>query len=157
MQGKGYPDICTREFIRKLYDVSINNRTLPRVYALVDGDPHGVSIMSTYKYGSLAHQHENARLTIPHLRWLGLKISDAITNSNVSGRDGLLPLSPRDRRKIIAMLRSSPVLASDGPEIEWRTNLQQMLMLNVKAEIEMLYDRDGGLGMWIDRKMFQQE
>lgn len=55
------------------------------------------------------------------------------------------------------MLRNNPVLASDGPEIEWRTELQQMLMLNVKAESEMLYDRVGGLGLWIDRKMFQQE
>lgn len=156
MQGKGYPDICTREFIRKLYDTLIkSNRSLPRAYALVDGDPHGISIMSTYKYGSLAHQHENVRLTMPHLRWLGLKVSDAIANQNVC--DNLLALTPRDRRKIVAMLRNNPLLASDGPEGEWRTELQRMLMLNVKAEIEMLYDRDGGLRLWIDRKMFQQE
>lgn len=130
---------------------------MPRFYALVDGDPHGVSIMSTYKYGSLAHQHENARFSVPGLEWLGLKISDAIMSSNITGSDALLTLTARDRRKIVAMLRNSPVLASDGPELEWRAELQIMLMLNVKAEIEMMYDRDGGLELWIDRKMFRQE
>lgn len=113
--------------------------------------------MSTYKYGSLAHLHENARLSIPGLQWLGLKVSDAVMGSEVAGSDALLPLTARDRKKIVAMLRNSPVLAHNGPELEWRTELQRMLMMNVKAEIEMLYDRDGGLEVWIDRKMFRQE
>lgn len=54
------------------------------------------------------------------------------------------------------MLRNSPVWAVGGPEPEWRTELQQMLMLNVKAEIELLYEQDGGLEAWINRKMFRQ-
>lgn len=158
MQGKGYPDICTRAFTRTLFDAFLKrHRQKPRFYALVDGDPHGISIMSTYKYGSLAQQHENTRLSVPGLEWLGLKISDAIMSSDISGNDALLALTPRDRRKIVAMLRNNPVLASDGPELEWRTELQRMLMLNVKAEIETIYDRDGGLELWIDRKMFRQE
>lgn len=130
---------------------------MPRFYALVDGDPHGVSIMSTYKYGSLAHQHENARLSVPGLSWLGLKISDAIMTTDITGTDALLPLTPRDRRKIITMLRNNPILGDGGPEPEWHAELQRMLMLNVKAEIEMMYDRDGGLELSIDRKMFRQE
>lgn len=130
---------------------------MPRFYSLVDGDPHGVSIMSTYKYGSLAHQHENARLSVPNLCWLGLKISDAVMTSDITGTDGLLRLTARDRRKIVAMLRNNPILGDGGPEPEWRAELQRMLMLNVKAEMEMMYDRDGGLELWIDRKMFRQE
>lgn len=113
--------------------------------------------MSTYKYGSLAHLHENASLSIPSLQWLGLKFSDAITSSEASGSDGLLSLTFRDRKKIVAMLRNNPVLANDGPEAEWRVELQRMLMLNIKAEIELMYDREGGLEMWIDRRMFRQE
>lgn len=113
--------------------------------------------MSTYKYGSLAHRHDNASLSIPSLRWLGLRVSDAITSAAASDSDGLLTLSVRDRRKIVMMLRNNPVLANDGPEAEWRVELQRMLMLNVKAEIELMYDREGGLEMWIDRRMFRQE
>ncbi|KAJ5134412.1 hypothetical protein N7526_005777 [Penicillium atrosanguineum] len=155
--GKGYPDIRTREFIRHLFDATCNDRRPPRFYALVDGDPHGVEIMSTYKYGSLAHVHDNASLSIPGLKWLGLKVSDAIIASEATGSDGILTLKPRDRKKILAMLRNSPVLANDGPEAEWRIELQRMLMLNIKAEIELMYELEGGLEMWIDRRMFRQK
>ncbi|KAJ5689379.1 hypothetical protein N7462_003771 [Penicillium macrosclerotiorum] len=156
--GKGYPDLYTREFIRRLFDsASGSNQRLPRFYALVDGDPHGIAIMSTYKYGSLAHMHENARLSIPGLQWLGLRVEDTVLASQVSENTKFLPLTDGDRKKIITMLRNSPVWASNGPEPEWRLELQRMLMLNVKAEIEMLYERDGGLEGWIDQKIFRQD
>jgi meiotic recombination protein SPO11 len=116
-----------------------------------------MAIMSTYKYGSVAHLHENARLSIPRLQWLGLRVSDTITVPEVLGDKVLLSLTMRDRKKITAMLRNSPVWASDGPEPEWRSELQQMLMLNLKAEIELLYECIGGLEGWIDRRMFRQE
>ncbi|KAJ5176770.1 uncharacterized protein N7482_002647 [Penicillium canariense] len=155
--GKGYPDISTRKFVHRLFDVASNSKhRAPRFYALVDGDPHGIAIMSTYKYGSLAHLHENARLGIPGLQWLGLRITDAILASESSGANDLLFLTARDRTKIIAMLRNSPVWSSNGPEPEWRVELQRMLLLNVKAEIEMLYEQDGGLETWIDHKLFRQ-
>lgn len=128
----------------------------PRFYALVDADPDGIAIMSTYKYGSLAHVHENENLCISDLQWLGLRISDAIGGDNGFGNGDTLPLTGRDRRKIITTLRNSPIWAVDGPEPEWRVELQRMLMLNVKAEIEMLYEQYGGLEAWIDRRMFRQ-
>jgi meiotic recombination protein SPO11 len=111
--------------------------------------------MSTYKYGSMAHLHENARLTVPGLKYLGIRLSDAVLDSDVSD-SVLLSLTARDRRKINSMLRNSPVWADDGPEPEWRVELQRMLMLNVKVEIETIYEHDGGLEGWIDRKMFRQ-
>ncbi|KAJ5785973.1 Winged helix-turn-helix transcription repressor DNA-binding [Penicillium pulvis] len=154
--GKGYPDICTRAFIRRLFDFASNsNRRPPPIYALVDGDPDGIAIMSTYKYGSLAHLHENTRLAVPGLKYLGIRVSDAVVDSDVS-ESVLLPLTARDHRKIHSMLRNSPIWADGGPEPEWRVELQRMLMLNVKAEIETIYERDGGLEAWIDRKMFRQ-
>ena len=113
--------------------------------------------MSTYKYGSLAHVHDNASLSNPKLKWLGLKVSDAITASEATGSDDILTLTPQDRKKIVAMLRNSPVLANDGPEVEWRIELHRMLMLDVKAEIETMYTREGGLETWIDQRMFRQE
>ncbi|KAJ5381543.1 uncharacterized protein N7496_003971, partial [Penicillium cataractarum] len=155
--GKGYPDINTREFVHQLLVASSKYARPPRFYALVDGDPHGIAIMSTYKYGSIAHLHDNARLSLPGMEWLGLKVVDAILASESPGANEVLSLTPSDRRKILAMLRNNPVWSNDGPEPEWRSELQRMLFLNVKAEIEMLYDRDGGLEAWIDRKLFRQE
>ncbi|CAG8030886.1 unnamed protein product [Penicillium salamii] len=155
--GKGYPDLSTRLFLRKLFDLA-SNRIVPlRFYALTDGDPHGIAIMSTYKYGSAAHLHENARLSIPRLQWLGLRVSDIIAVPEVLGDKALLSLTGRDRKKIISMLYNSPVWASDGPELQWRVELQRMLFLNAKAEIEILYECSGGLEGWIERRMFRQE
>ncbi|KGO43306.1 Winged helix-turn-helix transcription repressor DNA-binding [Penicillium expansum] len=156
--GKGYPDFMTRTFLRAMSDFASNqSRYPPRFYALTDGDPHGMAIMSTYKYGSAAHLHQNARLSIPRLQWLGLRVTDIIAVPEVLGDTALLSLTTRDRRKIMAMLRNSPVWASDGPEPEWRAELQRMLVLNLKAEIEILYGCQGGLEGWINRRMFRQE
>lgn len=157
-QGKGYPDFMTRTFLRAMSDSASNqSRHPPRFYALTDGDPHGMAIMSTYKYGSAAHLHQNGRLSIPRLQWLGLRVTDIIAVPEVLGDTALLSLTTRDRKKIMAMLRNSPVWASDGPEPEWRAELQRMLVLNLKAEIEILYGCQGGLEGWINRRMFRQE
>lgn len=109
--------------------------------------------MSTYKYGSMAYTHENWKLNVPELRWLGLRTSNLVAGMDPEGDDTLVRLTARDRKKAVAILRNNPACAADGPEQDWRAELQQMLMLNLKAETEILYDRDGGLEMWIDQKM----
>ncbi|KAF9885620.1 hypothetical protein FE257_012711 [Aspergillus nanangensis] len=124
---------------------------VPRFYALVDCDPDGMSIMSTYKYGSMAHASQNAKLNVPSIRWLGLRTSDVVAGTQSD--DTLLPLTARDRKKALAMLSSHPVWGPNGPELEWRAELQQMLMLNMKAELETLYSRNGGLEQWLNDKM----
>lgn len=40
-----------------------------------------------------------------------------------------------------------------GREMEWRRELQAMLMLNVKAEIQILSEEKGGLPEWLDIKL----
>ncbi|XP_070194693.1 meiotic recombination protein SPO11-like isoform X2 [Littorina saxatilis] len=45
--GKGYPDVGTRLLVRKIWE----QFKMP-VFALVDGDPHGIEVMLVYKYGS---------------------------------------------------------------------------------------------------------
>lgn len=130
---------------------STHGQTTPRFYALVDNDPDGMAIMSTYKFGSMAHARDNGKLNVPSLQRLGVSTSDIVARADPD--DAFIPLSARDRKKAISMLTNSPVWASDGPEPEWRAELQQMLMLNLKAETEILYQREGGLEGWIDRKM----
>ncbi|PLB33391.1 putative meiosis-specific topoisomerase Spo11 [Aspergillus candidus] len=154
-QGKGYPDYSTRAFIRKLFDAPSQSQSYrrPQFLALVDGDPDGLAILATYKYGSMAAAHENRQLNVRGLRCLGLHVSDVVSGADPCGDDALMRLTVRDRRKIVTMLCRNPVFAVDGPELGWRAELQRMLMLNVKAEIEILYDREGGLEGWIDRRM----
>ncbi|PYH69335.1 putative meiosis-specific topoisomerase Spo11 [Aspergillus vadensis CBS 113365] len=151
--GKGYPDLNTRAFVRKLFDHSRQLTKQPQFYALVDGDPDGMAIMATYKYGSVAFAHENRNLNVPGLHWLGLKIVDVVVGAGLLGDNTLIRLTKRDRKKVIAMLSRNPIWAADGPEPEWRVELQRMLMLNVKAETETLYDTEGGLTGWLNRKL----
>jgi meiotic recombination protein SPO11 len=164
IQGKGYPDLCSRALLRILSKTrspssispaySEPQDPAPPVYALVDSDPDGMAIMSIYKYSSAAQAHENTKLSIGDLQWLGLRTSSVVKSTDRLGEEAFLPLSIRDRKKAIAML-SSPIFAEDGPEPTWRGELQQMLMLNLKAEIEILYERDGGLEGWLDKMLLQ--
>ena len=139
--------------MRCLYDNRYISQVTPQFYALVDSDPDGIAIISTYKYGSMAYVRENGKLNVPNLRWLGLHASDIAAGIDPQGDDALIRLTARDRKKALAILRNNPTCVADGPEQEWRAELQKMLMLNLKAETEILYDRDGGLEAWIDQKM----
>lgn len=61
---------------------------------------------------------------------------------------GLISLTPRDRRMAIKTLQR------DSLEEEWRRELQVMLMLGAKAEIQIINSADGaGLGIWLDKKL----
>ena len=46
-----------------------------KLCALVDFDPHGIAILRTYKGGSKRLGHEQD-ITVPHLKWLGIRSSD---------------------------------------------------------------------------------
>ncbi|GAA6038244.1 hypothetical protein JCM8097_005811 [Rhodosporidiobolus ruineniae] len=124
--GKGYPDLATRELVKRLSD------ELPSVpiLALVDSDPHGLDILSTYRFGSAAQSFDAANLVVPRVEWLGVKGSE--WDDLGVGRDELLPLTKADRSKALRMLRREWL-----PE-EWRRELEYMLHLNRKAEIQVL-------------------
>lgn len=45
--------------------------------ALVDGDPSGLSILSTYMNGSAAMQHESDNLAAgERIKWIGIRLSE---------------------------------------------------------------------------------
>jgi meiotic recombination protein SPO11 len=54
----------------------------------------------------------------------------------------------RDRRLAQRMLDREPFI-EDGPEPEYRRELQNMLMLNIKAEIQLLEAGSSGLQGWL--------
>ena len=58
-----------------------------------------------------------------------------------------------DRGVAVKMLKR-PTFAEDGPETVLRRELQAMLMLNTKAEIQLLSGREGGLEKWLEDKLF---
>ncbi|KAF2827051.1 DNA topoisomerase IV, alpha subunit [Ophiobolus disseminans] len=160
LTAKGYPDVASRTFLRHVADHA------PHVpmYALVDLDPDGVAILSTYKYGSYRLAHEGVTpsdtpgLILPHIRWLGVK-SHHISRTPVGESDtdtstmpelqGLMKLTARDRTKAVRMLEWD-LCAEDGPEQAWRQELQSMLMLNIKAEMQILDELPGGLVSWVN-------
>lgn len=124
----------------------------PPIYCLVDYDPDGMAILSTYRHGSTALSHERANLVVPQLQWLGLSSHDMLSHHDQCTDQGLLTLSFRDRRKATKMLGWAH-LNEDGGDVELRREAQIMLMLNQKAEIQLLESRDGGLAAWIEAKL----
>ncbi|KAF2023648.1 DNA topoisomerase IV, alpha subunit [Setomelanomma holmii] len=163
LTAKGYPDIASRAFLRQITDQAPH---LP-IHALVDWDPDGIAILSTYKYGSyrLAHEDvtmkETPGLSLPNIRWLGVK-SHHVSRTPAGERDtdtstmldlqGLMRLTARDRVKTCRMLEWD-LCAEDGPEQSWRRELQTMLMLNIKAEMQILDEMPGGLVSWLSIKL----
>lgn len=136
------------------------------MYALMDFDPDGIAILSTYKHGSYRLAHEdvdskgNGALQLPAIRWLGVK-SDIIhrASGGKNGKElkelqGCLRLTVRDRQKAARMLEWN-LCMEGGEEQDWRHELQIMLMLNVKAEMQILDDLSGGLVSWLGQQLEQ--
>jgi meiotic recombination protein SPO11 len=105
--------------------------------------------MSTYKHGSMALAHESTNLVAPPMQWLGVRSSDIIDNEG-SGQ-GLIKLTARDRRVAIRLLEKD-IFDEWGKEEEWRRELQVMLLLNVKAEIQILGNAERLRG-WLDENL----
>lgn len=138
---------------------------LPTVpfYALADNDPHGLAIVSTYKYGSAKLAQLNHELTARRLQWLGVRSWDVVSlvkpltgGGNVDPCEihGLMSLTNRDRRLAINMLERGSY-EQDGQDPEWMRELQVMLMLNMKAEIQVLEQREGGITQWLKEALIR--
>lgn len=145
--GKGYPDVTTREVVRLFAEAGGGARRLD-VFALVDMDPYGVEILATYRFGSVAMAWENHRLAVERAEWLGVKSGDLVEAVARGGQvEGVARLTARDRKKAVGMLGKTWMQAVP----EWRSELQKMLFLNIKAEIEMV----SGVGVkeWVEGKI----
>lgn len=129
----------------------------------MDYDPDGVAIMSTYKLGSRALPHENHALVVPGLRWLGITMADlrfkTDSGDSIAGEVeledsipyGALPLTTRDRKKAVSMLSWGHLSEDIAPHI--RRELQIMLMLGMKAEIQIVDESTEDMAGWISRKL----
>ncbi|KAH0352584.1 DNA topoisomerase IV, alpha subunit, partial [Aureobasidium melanogenum] len=143
--GKGYPDIATRAMTRFMTVASPQNGFAePPVFGLVDYDPDGLTILHTYKHGSKKMSEDNAALITPRIQWLGLH-SGAMSDVDHTHRNqGLMTLTSRDRHKARKMLEWGQNASSDEGA-QWSRELQVMLMLNLKAEMQIVDSDSSGL------------
>lgn len=118
LTGKGYPDVATRELLKRLSDImpayavygallvipllTMLYGRVP-VLGIVDCDPHGLDILATYRLGSAAHAHDVGNLACGRVEWAGLKLADIVSGDG--RREKLLPLKPSDRLKAHTMLK----------------------------------------------------
>ncbi|KAL8829429.1 MAG: hypothetical protein Q9191_002020 [Dirinaria sp. TL-2023a] len=151
-EAKGYPDIATRKLLRLL---ATSDALPPRVFALADFDPDGIAIIGNFKHGSRTLSHENAALNVSSVEWLGLRSCALLERRVDDASEGLLRLSYRDRKKAMKILEN-PQLSEGAAEKEWRRELQVMLMLGVKAEMEIMSDRADGLERWVDERLLEE-
>lgn len=93
-------------------------------------------------------------MNIPSLEWLGLRSGTLLGNSIRKSEQDVLRLSYRDRKKAMKMLEKWP-MNEDGPEQEWRRELQVMLMLGFKAEMEILAECTHGVPGWVEKRLLE--
>lgn len=126
----------------------------PPVYGLMDYDPDGIAILSTYMRGSSKLIHESESLVVPDMRWIGLRSRHIVDNDLTHQVQGLMPLTRRDRHKARRMLEQKWIF-ENGEVAEWRSELQVMLVLNLKAELQVLDTVPEGLTRMIRYGMSQ--
>ncbi|XP_073257853.1 meiotic recombination protein SPO11-like [Porites lutea] len=125
--AKGFPDVNTRMMIRLLWCTL----QIP-ILALVDADPHGIEILSVYKFGSKALSFDAHSLTVPVIKWLGVLPSDI--NRLSIPHDKRIPLTDRDESKTRDLLERPYIKSQEA----WVQEIKAMLSLGYKAEIQAL-------------------
>ena len=129
--ARGFPDIATRKFLYSLKSSLEDSGTSAKFFGLVDWNPHGLWILSTYSVGCDASATDASKFTVP-LEWLGLRTEDLVRVPEC----GLQNLSSRDVNMIdSALSRKNP----PWPIRAYGHELHVMKELGKKAEIEALY------------------
>ena len=127
--GCGYPDLATREFVRRI----VEERSWLPVFVVCDFDPHGVNILCTYAFGSASKSGECDSLALPFAHWLGVHFTDTVSSP--------LPLTTPDVKllnKLVSLPQFSypPTNYQNRRFAQWKQNFEKMLELHCKYEIE---------------------
>ena len=148
-KGKGYPDMATRRLLNGIENaLSFDDVCSIPLYALVDFDPDGLAIFTTYRDGSRNFAHENHNLTASSLHLKGIRSDDVVPATSYHHTHCLPPVSERDRRRALNKLEAH-MGSTDEEDAQLTRELQVMLMLNVKAEIEHLDVASSGVLDWV--------
>ncbi|KAG8961727.1 endodeoxyribonuclease [Tulasnella sp. 425] len=114
--------------------------TIP-ILALVDADPHGIEILSVFKYGSSAMDHQRDKLSAPRIQWIGVYASE-LQSFGIQPSE-TIPLTKIDHKKVSYLLKPLQCGAktSNNGNIQITGNereLSHMLHSRRKAEIEII-------------------
>lgn len=125
--GKGFPDLATRMFLKKI----VKELELP-VLSLVDSDAYGVHIQLIYAVGSKSMSYQTPFLTVPEIKWLGVRPSDL--DKYDLPRSVRLPMNETDIKRAENLLEEEFI--QERPE--YKKELDLMLDRGEKAEIQAL-------------------
>ncbi|MHA1590578.1 MAG: hypothetical protein ACTSVA_08285 [Candidatus Njordarchaeales archaeon] len=125
--GKGQPDIGTRMFLKLL----VRELKLP-VFALVDSDPFGVHIMLVYAVGSKRMSYETPFLTIPDIKWLGVRPTDL--DKYGIPKTVRIPMTKKDIERGKQLLQEEFIQKRP----KYKEEIEEMLRRKEKAEIQAL-------------------
>lgn len=125
--GKGFPDLATRMFLKKIE----KELELP-VLSLVDSDAYGVHIQLIYAVGSKSMSYQTPFLTVPEIKWLGVRPSD-LDKYDIP-RSVRLSMSDNDVKRAKNLLDEAFI--KQRPE--YQKELKLMLKNKEKAEIQAL-------------------
>lgn len=132
--AKGQPDMATRMFIKKIND----ELGLP-ILAIMDADVYGFEILRVYSVGSKALSFEASNLAVPEIKWLGLLPSDLEESSGFGIPSSVhLPMTKSDEHRTKLLLEEEFVKRKPA----WKEQIQKLLDMKVKAEIQALNARD---------------
>ncbi|KNA14491.1 hypothetical protein SOVF_107100 [Spinacia oleracea] len=141
--AKGCPDLATRFLLHKITKAFPN---LP-ILALVDWNPAGLSILCTFKYGSIGMGLEAYKYAC-NVRWLGVRGDDL----QLIPEESMAPLKPKDKQ-IAKSLTSMEILPDD-----YKEELSLMVQRGQRAEIEALYCHGYDfLGKYLAKKIVQAD
>ncbi|KAJ4863705.1 type IIB DNA topoisomerase domain-containing protein [Trichoderma breve] len=152
--AKGYPDMLTCAFVQ-LIRFNCPHIT---IFVLADYDPDGLNILRHYR---LKSEIASEGFTAPAIRWLGIKSQSSKEStgsktsiSSTECREPISPLSTRDRNVAVGILKKLVDSGDDPTAVKLGRELQVMLMMGIKAEIQWL-DEAGNLTEWLDTKIGQ--
>ena len=167
--GKGYPDLATKCFLRHLHDAC---PSLP-VLGLVDCNPDGLAILSTYKFGPNkgCASYESQTYDCMHLGWLGVLPSEGLATTGMANAHGGMEagggmmgnaprasLSKRDEGRLRGLIAK---FEKAGCGEAWIREMRIMQERKSKCDIEgflstFLFSKArGGVGGWVARKVRQ--
>lgn len=130
VHGGGQPPRGVRRLLWRLH----NELSLP-VYVLVDNDPWGYYIYSVVKQGSISLAFESQRMAIPDARFVGMSSFDAKKFDIPPAVS--IKVTEQDVRRA-KEIRDYPWFQKKP----WQREINQMLKLGVKLELEALSAKD---------------
>lgn len=135
LHGGGQPPRGVRRLMWRMH----KEMNLP-VYVLVDNDPWGYYIYSVVKQGSINLAFESQRMAIPDARFIGMSSFDM--ERFELPRAVTIKLTDQDVRRAKEILNYPWFQKKLGRKYPWREEIQHMLKLGVKLELEALSNKD---------------